>query len=71
MIKLNGNTIHLMGKEVSYVMVINEKGDLINFHIGKKIADSQAYYQNSCRDISKYPKKSFHRSIMRFDNLLL
>ena len=39
MIKQNGNTLHLMGREVSYVMVINENGDLINFHIGKKIAD--------------------------------
>ena len=39
MIKQNGRTIHLMGKEVSYVMVINDDGDLINFHMGKKIAD--------------------------------
>lgn len=39
MIKQNGNTLHLMGKDFSYVMVINENGDLINFHFGKKIAD--------------------------------
>ena len=39
MIKRNGNTIHLTGREISYVMVINEDGDLINFHMGKKIAD--------------------------------
>lgn len=39
MIKQNGNTIHLMAKNFSYVMVLNEQGDLINFHFGKKIAD--------------------------------
>ena len=39
MIKQNGKTLHLMGKDVSYVMVINEDGDLLNFHMGKKIAD--------------------------------
>ena len=38
MIKQNGNTIHLMGKGMSYVMYIDD-GDLLNFHFGKRIAD--------------------------------
>ena len=39
MIKINGNTIHLMGKNISYVMYINEPGDLINYHFGGKISN--------------------------------
>lgn len=39
MIIKNGNTIHLQGREISYIMLENEKGDLLNFYFGKKIAD--------------------------------
>lgn len=39
MIKINGNTIHLMGKNISYVMYINEPGDLINYHFGGKVSN--------------------------------
>lgn len=39
MIKRNGNTIHLQGRDISYIMIENEKGDLLNFHFGKKLAD--------------------------------
>lgn len=39
MIKQNGKTIHLMGKDISYVLFQNDDGDLLNFHFGRKIAD--------------------------------
>lgn len=39
MIVKNGNTLHLMGKNISYVMYINEFGDLLHYHFGGKIAD--------------------------------
>ena len=38
MIKHNGNTIHLMGKSISYVLTV-KNGDLLNYHFGKMIAD--------------------------------
>lgn len=39
MITQNGKTIHLTGREISYVMFEDEQGNLLNFHFGKKIAD--------------------------------
>ncbi|MCD7827282.1 MAG: alpha-galactosidase, partial [Clostridiales bacterium] len=39
MILRNGNTIHLQGKTVSYVMFVDEYGDLLHFYFGKKIGD--------------------------------
>lgn len=39
MIFKNGKTIHLQGKNVSYIMAVNETGDLLHYHFGKKIAD--------------------------------
>ncbi len=37
MILLNGKTIHLQGKTLSYVMIRNHEEDLLNYHFGKKI----------------------------------
>lgn len=39
MIFKNGNTIHLQGRDISYIMIENEKRDLLNFYFGKKISD--------------------------------
>lgn len=39
MIFKNNNTFHLQGKNVSYIMVLNEKGDLLHYHFGKKISN--------------------------------
>ena len=39
MIKINGKTIHLIGKDISYIMYISENKDLINFHFGEKLED--------------------------------
>lgn len=39
MITQNGKTIHLTGREFSYVMFIDEFNNLLHFHFGKKIAD--------------------------------
>ncbi len=39
MILTNGKTIHLVGKDISYVIIQNEDGDLLNFHFGKKLSD--------------------------------
>ncbi len=39
MIIKNGNTFHLTGKNVSYVMYINEFGDLLHYHFGGKLPD--------------------------------
>ncbi|MBR6638107.1 MAG: alpha-galactosidase, partial [Lachnospiraceae bacterium] len=44
MIIKNNNTIHLQGRDVSYIMFVNEMGDLLHFYFGKKIADCD-YYQ--------------------------
>lgn len=39
MIIQNGKTIHLQGKNISYIMFENEEGDLLHFYFGKKITD--------------------------------
>ena len=43
MIIRNNNTIHLQGRDVSYIMFVNETGDLLHFYFGKKIADCDYY----------------------------
>ncbi|MGN0243174.1 MAG: alpha-galactosidase [Lachnospiraceae bacterium] len=40
MILRNGSTIHLQGKNISYVMFQTEEKELLHFYFGKKIADS-------------------------------
>ncbi|MBO5059530.1 MAG: alpha-galactosidase [Clostridia bacterium] len=40
MIIKNGNTVHLQGREISYIMMVSEKGDLLNFHFGKRLDES-------------------------------
>lgn len=39
MIIKNGNTIHLQGRDVSYVMFVDDGNSLLNFYYGKKISD--------------------------------
>lgn len=39
MIINNKNTFHLKGKNISYIMVINNHGDLLHYHYGKQLAD--------------------------------
>lgn len=45
MIKKIGNTFYLSGKQVSYIMLIGEKGDLLHYYYGRKIptADYSPY----------------------------
>ncbi|MDD6484095.1 MAG: alpha-galactosidase [Clostridiales bacterium] len=40
MIIQNGKTIHLQGRDISYVMFEHEHGDLLHFYFGKKLGDS-------------------------------
>ena len=42
MIIKNGNTVHLVGRDMSYVIFTSPKGDLLNFHFGKKL-DTRDY----------------------------
>ena len=37
MIKKNGNTFHLQGKNISYIIAINEAGDLLHYYFGEKL----------------------------------
>lgn len=37
MIRKNGKTIHLTGKDISYVMIESERKDLIHFSVSLKI----------------------------------
>lgn len=39
MILKNGNTFHLLGKNVSYIMAVSEFGDLHHYYFGKKLSD--------------------------------
>ncbi len=39
MIFKNNNTFHLQGRNISYIMTINEEGDLLHYHFGRKMAD--------------------------------
>ena len=39
MIKKNNNTFHLQGRNISYIMTVNEVGDLLHYHFGRKMAD--------------------------------
>lgn len=35
----NGNTLHLQGRDMSYIMFTHESGDLLHFYFGKKLED--------------------------------
>ena len=37
MIIQTNKTLHLLGKNISYVLIENEEGDLLNFYFGKKL----------------------------------
>jgi len=39
MIIKNNNTFHLQGKNISYIMTVNEIGDLLHYYFGKKLTD--------------------------------
>lgn len=39
MIIKNGNTIHLQGRSISYIMTESDDKDLLHFYFGKKLAD--------------------------------
>ncbi len=39
MIIKNGSTFHLMGRNISYIICINEYGDVVHYYYGGKIAD--------------------------------
>lgn len=47
MIIRNGRTIHLQGRDISYIMFENESGDLLHFYFGKKLADRD-YSEPEC-----------------------
>lgn len=40
MIIQNGKTIHLQGKNISYIMLKGQDGDLLHFYFGKKLSDT-------------------------------
>ena len=39
MILQNGQTLHLQGKRMSYVMYVSDDNDLLNFHFGGRLPD--------------------------------
>ncbi len=39
MIIKNGNTFHLVGKSISYIMTVGRCGDLLHYYFGKKMAN--------------------------------
>lgn len=39
MIIKNKNVFHLQGKNISYIMAVNECGDLLHYYYGKKLRD--------------------------------
>lgn len=41
MIKINNKTIHLQGRNISYIMTVGENGDLIHYHFGKKLGNRE------------------------------
>lgn len=41
MITINNKTIHLQGRDISYVMTVGEHGDLLHYHFGKKLGDRE------------------------------
>lgn len=41
MIIKNNNTIHLQGKNISYIMFIGKHGDLLHYYFGKKLKDRE------------------------------
>lgn len=46
MIIKNNNTFHLQGKNISYIMTLNGKGDLLHHHFGSKMADRDYSVRN-------------------------
>lgn len=84
MIKINGNTIHLIGKSISYVMYISEYGDLLNYYFGKRIADvdysknkndiEESFgYASNMRSLDVYPQEypSYGHSDLRMGAYLV
>lgn len=46
MIIKNNNTFHLQGKNISYIMTLNGKCDLLHHHFGSKMADRDYSVRN-------------------------
>ena len=64
MIVRNGKTIHLMGKNISYIMLESEKKDLLHFYFGNKLRDED-YSQN----IREYERGGFITNDLCLDEL--
>ena len=57
MIIQTGKTVHLLGKTISYVLIENQEGDLLNFHFGQKIP-TEDYAAQPALWAEAYPKLS-------------
>ena len=68
MIKIDGNTVLLRGRGMSYVMYVNECGDLLNFHFGRELTDEDYSemkseceeslgYTSNVRSLDVYPQE--------------
>lgn len=64
MIVRNGKTIHLMGKNISYIMLESEKKDLLHFYFGNKLRDED-YSEN----IREYERGGFITNDLCLDEL--
>ena len=52
MIIKNNNTFHLQGKNISYIIVINETGDLLHYYFGEKLVNRDYFEKLTNRDFS-------------------
>lgn len=59
MIEKNNNTFHLQGKNISYIIVINNTGDLLHYYFGSKLHN---------REYSKNKQNNRHSLICRDSN---
>lgn len=59
MIVKNNNTFHLLGRDISYVIAVDESGNLLHVHYGKKIRD---------KDYSKMNKEGIEWAAYADDN---
>lgn len=55
MIIKNNDTFHLQGKSISYIITLNEVGDLLHYHFGNKIADRDYSLKNEKFEFSWIP----------------
>ena len=68
---IDTNTFHLQGKSISYIITLNEVGDLFHYHFGNKIADRDYSRKNEKFEFSwiSYDENNVYLETVRWHDL--